>query len=140
MNYRMGNIFLNLISWILRFPACLVPIYTTVMAVSSKDRIISCVDGVMCIEIHNIITSCSVGNLYTDLKFIGSHNLESEEICVHMVGEWEPGDAMCENIEIAIEVAGEWDDKRKAAFLKVAETCPVHHTMANCGDVQMTVV
>ena len=73
-------------------------------------------------------------------KFIGSHNLQSDEITVTYSGDWEPGDPMCENIVIAIEVAGDWDDKRKAAFLKVAETCPVHHTIAECGGIEMTVV
>lgn len=73
-------------------------------------------------------------------KFLGSHNLQSEEIRVDLVGDWEPGDPGCENIKITVEVAGDWDAQRKAAFLKVAETCPVHHTMAECGEIEMTVV
>ncbi len=73
-------------------------------------------------------------------KFLDSHKLESDEIKVDMVGDWDPGDASCENMELTIEVAGEWDDRRKAAFMKVAETCPVHHTMAHCGNIAMTLL
>ena len=73
-------------------------------------------------------------------KFITSHKLESDEIKVHLIGDWEPGDAECENIRITVDVAGDWDERRKAAFLKVAETCPVHHTMAHCGGIDMTIV
>ncbi len=73
-------------------------------------------------------------------KFLDSHNLESEEIKVDLVGCWEPGDPVCEDIKIAIRVAGDWDDRRKAAFLKVAETCPVHHTITTCREMQVTVL
>ena len=73
-------------------------------------------------------------------KFLDSHKLESEEIKVNLVGCWEPGDPVCNNIEITIEVAGDWDDRRRAAFLKVAETCPVHHTITECRSLQVTVL
>ena len=73
-------------------------------------------------------------------KFLGTHNLQSDQIDVAMTGDWEPGDPKCENIKITVEVAGDWDEQRKSAFLKVAETCPVHHTMANCDNLEMTVV
>ena len=73
-------------------------------------------------------------------KFLDSHKLESDEIRVDMVGDWEPGDASCENMEVTIEVGGDWDDRRKAAFMKVAETCPVHHTMAHCGEIVLTLL
>ncbi len=73
-------------------------------------------------------------------KFVASHKLESEEIRVAMVTDWEPGDPQCRNMKITINVAGDWDEQRKAAFLKVAETCPVHHTMAECGGIDMTMV
>lgn len=73
-------------------------------------------------------------------KFLGSHNLQSDEIKVNMLGDWEPGKPQCENIRITVEVAGDWDAQRKAAFLKVAETCPVHNTMAHCGEIEMVVV
>lgn len=73
-------------------------------------------------------------------KFLDSHKLESDEIKVDMVGDWDPGDEACENMDVTIEVAGEWDERRKAAFMKVAETCPVHHTMAHCGNIAMTLL
>ena len=73
-------------------------------------------------------------------KFLDSHKLESDEIKVNLVGGWEPGDPVCGDIDITIDVAGDWDERRKAAFLKVAETCPVHHTITTCREMKVTVL
>lgn len=72
-------------------------------------------------------------------KFCDTHNLDCGEIEVTMTGEWEPGDPLCESTKAVVEVPGEWDERRKAAFLKVAHTCPVHHTIATCGEIEIEV-
>jgi len=66
--------------------------------------------------------------------------LECGEIKVTVESEWDPGEPICENIEVTVVVDGEWDERRKAAFLKVAETCPVHQSIVSCGGVNIEIV
>ncbi len=73
-------------------------------------------------------------------KFCNEHNLDAGEIRVWAETDWESGKPMCSYLDIKVSVGGDWDDRRKAAFMKVAETCPVHATMAECDDVRMQIV
>ncbi|MBD3293123.1 MAG: hypothetical protein GF393_09375 [Armatimonadia bacterium] len=73
-------------------------------------------------------------------KFCTEHELDAGEIKVWAETDWAPGDPMCPYLDLKVEVEGDWDDRRKAAFMKVAETCPVHMTMSECEDVRMEIV
>ena len=73
-------------------------------------------------------------------KFCTEHELDAGEIKVSAETDWAPGDPMCPYLDITVDVEGDWDDRRKAAFMKVAETCPVHMTMSECEDVRMQIV
>jgi len=73
-------------------------------------------------------------------KHCNERDLECGEITVSTEGDWEPGDPMCENIQVRFEVEGDWDERRKAAFMKVAETCPVHQTLCYCSGVDIEIV
>lgn len=73
-------------------------------------------------------------------KHCTERELDAGEISVTVEGDWEPGDPMCVDLQMRVEVEGEWDERRKAAFAKVAETCPVHQTMAQCGGVNIEIM
>jgi len=73
-------------------------------------------------------------------KFCNEHKLDAGEITVSAETDWEPGAPMCSYLDIKVSVEGDFDDRRKAAFLKVAETCPVHTTMAECEDVRLEIL
>lgn len=73
-------------------------------------------------------------------KYCTEHDLDCGEIRVRLQDEWEPGDPMCKNIQVEVEVEGDFDQRRKSAFLKVAETCPVHQTISSCDGVNITIV
>lgn len=73
-------------------------------------------------------------------KHCTERELQCGEIKVTVEGDWEPGDPMCRNIEVTATVEGDWDDRRKAAFLKVAQTCPVHESIVNCSGVNIHIV
>ena len=73
-------------------------------------------------------------------KFCNSHNLECGEIKVKASGDWEPGAPVCANIAMEVEVEGEWDERRKEAFYKVAQTCPVHESILQCGPVDIRIL
>lgn len=73
-------------------------------------------------------------------KFCTEHELDAGEIKVWAETDWSPGDPMCPYLDIKASVEGDFDERRKAAFLKVAETCPVKMTMAECHDVRLEVV
>ncbi len=72
-------------------------------------------------------------------SFCDTHQLDCGHIKVTVTGEWEGGAPLCDNIKAVVEIPGEWEDRRKAAFLKVAMTCPVHHTIATCGEIDIEV-
>ncbi len=72
-------------------------------------------------------------------KHCNERDLECGEIKVDVEGDWEPGDPWCESMKVSVDVEGDWDERRRAAFLKVAETCPVHQTIANCGGVDIEI-
>mgnify|MGYP001069334814 CR=1 FL=1 len=73
-------------------------------------------------------------------KFCTEHELDAGEIDVRAETDWEPGRPMCSFLDVRFSVEGDWDDRRKAAFLKVAETCPVHMTMSECDEVSIEIV
>jgi putative redox protein len=73
-------------------------------------------------------------------KFCGEHDLDAGEIKVWAETDWAPGDPMCPYLNIKFSVEGNFDERRKAAFLKVAETCPVHMTMSECEEVNIEAV
>ncbi len=73
-------------------------------------------------------------------KHCDERELDCGEIKVTVEADWEPGDPMCENIEVTVALEGDWDERRRAAFLKVAETCPVHQSMVNCSGVSIRIV
>ena len=73
-------------------------------------------------------------------KFCTEHDLDAGEIKVWAETDWAPGDPMCPYLDIKFSVEGEWDDRRKTAFVKVAETCPVHMTMSECEQITMEMV
>jgi len=73
-------------------------------------------------------------------KFCTEHKLDAGEIKVWAETDWEPGMPQCSFITIKFSVEGDWNDRRKAAFIKVAETCPVHMTMSECDQVTIEVV
>ncbi len=73
-------------------------------------------------------------------KFCTEHELDAGETNAPAEPDWAPGDPMCPYLDIKIDVGGEWNERRKAAFMKVAETCPVHMTMSECEEVRMEVV
>lgn len=73
-------------------------------------------------------------------KYCEAHDLDVPEIGVTVSGDFEPGDEVCENVAATVEMPGDWDERRKAAFLKVAETCPVHNTLCMCGHMDITVI
>jgi len=73
-------------------------------------------------------------------KHCNERELECGEIKATVEGDWEPGDPMCQNIEVTATVEGDWDERRKAAFLKVAQTCPVHESIVNCAGVNIHIV
>lgn len=73
-------------------------------------------------------------------KYCDAHDLDAEEIMVEVSGDFEPGDEVCENIVATVEIPGEWDERRKSAFHKVAETCPVHNTITDCRHMDIRVV
>ena len=73
-------------------------------------------------------------------KHCMSNGLDCGDIKVTVDGDFEQGAAMCQNLEVTVVVEGDWDERRKAAFLKVAETCPVHESIVNCGGVNIEVV
>ncbi len=62
------------------------------------------------------------------------------EIRVEVQGKWESGDPLCEDLRVRVEVEGDWDERRKAAFLRVAESCPVHRTICNCSGTHIEIV
>lgn len=72
-------------------------------------------------------------------KYVDAHGLDAPEIKVTVTGDFEAGDEACENIAVSVDMPGEWDERRKAAFLKVAETCPVHHTLCTCSHVDIEI-
>ncbi|MFO8080844.1 MAG: OsmC family protein [Armatimonadota bacterium] len=73
-------------------------------------------------------------------KFCTEHELEAGEIKVWAETDWSPGDPMCPYLDIKFSVEGDFDERRKAAFVKVAETCPVGMTMAECEQVTIEAV
>jgi uncharacterized OsmC-like protein len=73
-------------------------------------------------------------------KFCTAHELDAGEIRVWAETDWEPGDPMCPYLDIKFSVEGEFDERRKAAFVKVAETCPVKMTMAECEQITIEAV
>ena len=73
-------------------------------------------------------------------KYCESHDLDVPEIKVEVMGEFEPGDEVCNNLAATVEMPGDWDQRRKDAFLKVAETCPVHNTLADCAHMDIKVL
>lgn len=73
-------------------------------------------------------------------KYCKTHDLKCGEIRVTVEADYETGAAMCENIKVTASVEGEWDERRKAAFHKVAETCPVHQSIVNCSGVDIEIV
>lgn len=73
-------------------------------------------------------------------KFCNEHHLDAGDIKVWLETDWEPGKPMCSDLNIKVQVEGDWDERRKAAFLKVAETCPVHMTIANCDGAAIEIV
>jgi len=72
-------------------------------------------------------------------KYCASHDIDAPEIKVSISGDFQPGDEACQNIRARVEIPGDWDERRKAAFMKVAETCPVHNTICACGHVDVEV-
>ena len=73
-------------------------------------------------------------------RFCNTHNLECGEIKVKASGDWKPGAPACCAISIEVEVEGEWNERRKEAFHKVAETCPVHESIRQCGPVDIRIL
>lgn len=73
-------------------------------------------------------------------KFCGEHDLDAGEIKVWAETDWEPGKPLCSYLDVKFSVEGNWDERRKAAFVKVAETCPVHMTMHECHDISIEMV
>ncbi|MFW5867996.1 MAG: OsmC family protein [Armatimonadota bacterium] len=73
-------------------------------------------------------------------KFCDEHELGAGEIKVWAETDWAPGDPMCPYLDIKFSVEGEFDERRKAAFIKVAETCPVKMTMAECEQITLEAV
>lgn len=73
-------------------------------------------------------------------KHCMSHNLECGEITVSVEADFDPNDPVCRNIVVTASVEGEWDERRKAAFRKVAETCPVHESIVNCSSIEIRIV
>ncbi|HCA48469.1 MAG TPA: hypothetical protein DEP45_14275 [Armatimonadetes bacterium] len=72
-------------------------------------------------------------------KYCASHDIDAPEIRVSVSGDFQPGDDACRNIRARVDIPGDWDERRKAAFAKVAETCPVHNTICTCGHVDVEV-
>ncbi|MGD9495580.1 MAG: OsmC family protein [Armatimonadota bacterium] len=73
-------------------------------------------------------------------KFCTEHSLDAGGITVALETDWEPGKPKCSFLNAKVRVEGDWDERRKAAFLKVAETCPVHMTIAECDRAQIEVL
>jgi uncharacterized OsmC-like protein len=73
-------------------------------------------------------------------KFCIEHELDAGEIKVWAETDWSPGDPICPYLDIKFSVEGDFDKRRKAAFIKVAETCPVHMTMAECEQITIEAV
>jgi uncharacterized OsmC-like protein len=73
-------------------------------------------------------------------KFCIEHELDAGEIKVWAETDWSPGDPICPYLNIKFSVEGDFDKRRKAAFIKVAETCPVHMTMAECEQITIEAV
>ncbi|MFP4249397.1 MAG: OsmC family protein [Armatimonadota bacterium] len=73
-------------------------------------------------------------------KFCTEHELDAGEIKVWAETDWSPGDPMCPYLDIKFSVEGDFDERRQAAFIKVAETCPVHMTMAECEQITLEAV
>jgi len=71
-------------------------------------------------------------------SFCEARNLGGD-IKVTIAGDWEGSDPVCESIKAVIEVPGEWDDRRKDALLRAARACPVHRTIAACGEIDIEV-
>ncbi|MGI5819070.1 MAG: OsmC family protein [Armatimonadota bacterium] len=73
-------------------------------------------------------------------KFCTEHGLDAGEIKVDAQTDWEPGKPMCSYLDLKVFVEGDWDERRRAAFAKVAETCPVHMTMSECDQVRIEII
>ncbi|MGC9317738.1 MAG: OsmC family protein [Armatimonadota bacterium] len=73
-------------------------------------------------------------------KYCIEHDLDAGPVTVDLESDWKPGKPSCEDLRVQVNVEGDWDRRRKAAFLKVAETCPVHQTIANCSSLSIDIV
>ncbi|MEA3403023.1 MAG: OsmC family protein [Armatimonadota bacterium] len=62
-------------------------------------------------------------------NYCESRDLDCGEIAVRLEADWNADELKWDNLPAVVEVPGEWDERRKTAFLRVAETCPVHHTL-----------
>lgn len=55
--------------------------------------------------------------------------LDTGPIEVTVNADREEGEHALSALAVEVNVPGEWDERRKAAFHKVAEACPVHQTI-----------
>ncbi len=71
--------------------------------------------------------------------YCDSRNLDCGEIKVRLEAEWNADRVKWDSLQAAIEIPGEWSERRKAAFLKVAKTCPVHQTIVDSGGMKIEI-
>ena len=71
--------------------------------------------------------------------YCDSRNLDCEEIAVRLEADWNADELSWDNLRAVVEIPGEWEERRKAAFLRVAETCPVHHTIVGSGGMNIQI-
>ncbi|MGC9317739.1 MAG: OsmC family protein, partial [Armatimonadota bacterium] len=72
-------------------------------------------------------------------NYCESRDLDCGEIAVQLEADWNADELKWDELRAVVEVPGEWDERRKAAFLRVAETCPVHHTIVASGGMDIRI-
>jgi len=65
--------------------------------------------------------------------------LDCGVIKVTTTAQWNSEAKCLTKVKARVEVPGDWDDRRKRAFYKVAEACPVHETIEHWDGLQIEI-
>lgn len=73
-------------------------------------------------------------------QYCESRDIDCGEIRVSVEADWNADELRWDNLRAMVEVPGEWEERRRRAFLKVAEMCPVHHTIMDGAQMAITML
>lgn len=73
-------------------------------------------------------------------KHCEQSELACGEIQIEVTAKYEEGAGAYKNLRMRAEVHGDWDDRRRAAFQRVAEKCPVGETIVNCSRIEIEIL